>query len=563
MGKQHTKLKVTVIFIITLISLSSLCFLFQQNQRNIKIDSVSSSQNPFLEISSFSQDNYSSILEQPKNGVGEITVTNISFHEKGFDNSTKYDALDDDIGKDLNVSYSGTLFLETMVNASKNYLKDEYIDNDKVRIKLRDKLDVSYDNNSHDGLAGFMVYLPRLTPSEILKIQVDGTILAEDEYSLVIDNNNNEFVYFDYFNYFGSSVQNDFSMNITYSYDISFITWEIDQLNEDELVATEPFHNFEAEYKYQFYLKGDRFSGDNPTNTVEAENLTVGLIIELFDKDDLDNFSLALNEQEKDANNYQISSGIFNISLDHGFTANSSYFELNFTSAFQVRFQDPVSNSWAIDRLLSGNNIRQRIYIPQVLNGPEHLLLKYTFYEPTILNEQIRQISSQFGRNVIRLPVSAVEDPLEDQGILIYTPSLILGEYGCPFSIKYEATNSFRIIITDNINMPLWDVDVKVYYNGLLYGTYISNNYTQPLAPLVANENGEIILDYVPNGNYRLEIYQGARIIKSATINTSQETHYISTSIIHFPSVVLAFGIISVIILGIGILLFLRNKKRT
>jgi hypothetical protein len=560
MGKQNTRLKVVVILIITLISLSSLCFIFQQNQKNINIDPVLSNQNPSLQTSSFSQDNYSSILEQPKSGVGEITVTNISFYEKGFDNSTEYEALDDDIGKDLNVTYSGTTYIETLVNASKNYLKDEYVDNNKVRIKLRDTLEVSYDNTSHDGLAGFMVYLPRLTPIEIMEIQVDGDILAEDEYSLVTDEN---FIYFDYFDYYMKSESETFSMNITYSYDISFITWEIDQLNKDELIATEqPLYNFEAKYKYQFYLKGDQFSGDSPINTIEAENLTVGLIINLFDKDEISNFSLALNEEEKDANNHQISSGIFNISLNEDFTANSSFFELNFTSAFQVRFQDPVGNTWAIDRLLSGNNIRQRFYIPQVLSGPEHLLLTFSFYEPTILNEQIRQISSQFGRAVVRLPVSAVEEPLEDQGILIYTPSLIVGEYGCPFSIKYEAPNSFRIIVTDNINMPLWDVDMKVYYNGLLYGTYISNNYSQPLAPLIANENGEIIMEHLPNGDYRLEIFQGGRIIKSATINTDQETHYISTSIIHFPSVILAFGIISVIILGAGIVLYLRNKKR-
>ncbi|MGM0468062.1 MAG: hypothetical protein ACQERB_04555 [Promethearchaeati archaeon] len=559
MKKQHISKKIQIIIIINLIILSSFAFIFLLNNNKDSQTNSDVEQHSLLKINAFSKDEYSSILQEEKSGLGEISVLNISFHERGFDNSSQFNELDKDIGKDLNITYDGTSFVETMVNASRNYLKEGYINNNVVRIKLNETLLVNFDNTtSEEGLAGFLVYLPRLTSIEILEIYVGGSILTEDEYSIA----NDGFLKFDYFDYFDSPEDGQFSMNIIYSYELSLINWKIDQLNIDDLVANQSMQNFTAKYAYTFLLKGNKFSGNLPTSEIEADNLNVNLLVSLFDHQLLNNFSLALNSEQIDnIENYQVSYGKFNISLKDSFSANSSIFHLNFTSNFVIAFQDPVRYSWAIDRLVSGNNIRERIYFPQILEGPEHLLLKFTFYQETIEDEQIDDISSQFNRIVNHLPISEIEEPYINQGILVYTPSLIFGEYGCPFTIRYEATNDLRIIITDNINMPLWNLDVQIFYYNTVYGTYISNNFTQPIAPLVANENGEIILRYLPNGEYKIDIFRRGIKIKSVNISTEQETHYISTNVIHFPSVILSFGLISIVILLIGFFIYLRNKK--
>ncbi|TFF93472.1 MAG: hypothetical protein EU543_03570 [Promethearchaeota archaeon] len=559
MKKHHISKKIQIIIIINLIILSSFAFIFLLNNNKDSQTNSDVEQHSLLKINAFSKDEYSSILQEEKSGLGEISVLNISFHERGFDNSSQFNELDKDIGKDLNITYDGTSFVETMVNASRNYLKEGYINNNVVRIKLNETLLVNFDNTtSEEGLAGFLVYLPRLTSIEILEIYVGGSILTEDEYSIA----NDGFLKFDYFDYFDSPEDGQFSMNIIYSYELSLINWKIDQLNIDDLVANQSMQNFTAKYAYTFLLKGNKFSGNLPTSEIEADNLNVNLLVSLFDHQLLNNFSLALNSEQIDnIENYQVSYGKFNISLKDSFSANSSIFHLNFTSNFVIAFQDPVRYSWAIDRLVSGNNIRERIYFPQILEGPEHLLLKFTFYQETIEDEQIDDISSQFNRIVNHLPISEIEEPYINQGILVYTPSLIFGEYGCPFTIRYEATNDLRIIITDNINMPLWNLDVQIFYYNTVYGTYISNNFTQPIAPLVANENGEIILRYLPNGEYKIDIFRRGIKIKSVNISTEQETHYISTNVIHFPSVILSFGLISIVILLIGFFIYLRNKK--
>ncbi|TFG04620.1 MAG: hypothetical protein EU539_10485 [Promethearchaeota archaeon] len=559
MKKHNIRKKIKIIVVINLIILSSFSFMFLLNNNRFSQSNPDLEQHSLLKINAFSKDDYSSILQEEKSGLGEISVLNISFHQPGLDNSSQFNELDKDIGKDLNITYDGTSFEGTMVNASRNYLKEGYINNDVVRIKLNETLLVKFDNTtSEEGLAGFLVYLPRLTPIEILEIYVEGLVLTEDEYSIV----NDGFLKFDYFDYFDSPEDGQFSMNIIYSYDLNLINWKIDQLNIDDLIANQSMQNFTAKYAYTFLLKGNKFSGNLPTSEIEADNLNVNLLVSPFDHQLLNNFSLALNSEQIDnIEDYQVSYGKFNISLIDSFSANSSSFHLNFTSNFVIAFQDPVSQSWAIDRLVSGNNIRERIYFPQILEGPEHLLLKFTFYEETIEDEQITDIFSQFNRIIYHLPISEIEEPNFNQGILVYTPSLIFREHGCPFTIRYEATNELRIIITDNINMPLWNLDVQIFYYNQVYGTYISNNFTQPIAPLVANENGEIILRYLPNGEYKIDIFRRGIKIKSVSINTEQETHYISTNVIHFPSVILSFGLISIIILLIGFFMYLRNKK--
>jgi hypothetical protein len=93
-----------------------------------------------------------------------------------------------------------------------------------------------------------------------------------------------------------------------------------------------------------------------------------------FEKDQLENHSLSLKgEDVDDISNYLDTNNNINISLADSFRANNSAFSLNFTTEFRVGFKEPLSETWAIDRLINEADIRERIYFPSVIEGPEYL----------------------------------------------------------------------------------------------------------------------------------------------------------------------------------------------
>jgi len=62
-------------------------------------------------------------------------------------------------------------------------------------------------------------------------------------------------------------------------------------------------------------------------------------------------------------------------------------------------------------------------------------------------------------------------------------------------------------------------------------------------------------------GYYTIKIYQFGILQVVTTVNTYEENHLI-TSIIHFPSWILIFGIFSLLIFALGYRLHQKNKKR-
>jgi hypothetical protein len=131
----------------------------------------------------------------------------------------------------------------------------------------------------------------------------------------------------------------------------------------------------------------------------------------------------------------------------------------------------------------------------------------------------------------------------------------------CPFIIKYETERDLKLIITDNIRMPISGLDVKIYYYGILYGTYISQEVSQPIGPTLTDENGEILVKDVPNGNYTIKIYQGVNLIKEAEVSSYLEINYVTTQIIHFPIIVFIFSSIGGLIFILGLRIYLKQKK--
>jgi len=549
--KKNKKRCVFSALILSLMLLQTFAVLSTQINDPIRHNNTPSTS---LHTQSFKKEDFNSILQEVKSGLGTVSVLNISFHEEGFTNdSSKFPDLSNDISQGaLNVTYEGTQFEEVVLNASRNYLKDEYIDRNSISILLNDSLKVEYDNDlDSDGLCGFMVYLPRLYPVEIDKIYIDNSQLENDDYTL-----KNNFLKFNYLNYL-REYSGEFTLDVFYTYNLSINQWDLSQLNANDILVRQETQNITAEYKYFFTLSGESYSGDTPDagSITDANNLTVSLQVSPFEKDQLNNLSLSLNGQKKlQLSEYMDPNNNVNISLADSFTANNSVFSFNFTTDFRVTFLEPISRTWAIDRLVSQTNIRERIYFPSVIDGPRHLLVKFTIFESSITEINYRDYYSQFDR-----PFGLIPTP---QGSLnITTPALIKEEEACPFTIKYKAENRLKIVVKDNLRMPLIGLEVRVFYHEELYGTYISKEVNQPLAPLSTNENGEITLNYLPNGNYTIKIYQWGMHQASKTVSTANEVYYMHTNILHIPVLIMIFGISSAVIFFMGVLLYLRKNK--
>ncbi|TFG00362.1 MAG: hypothetical protein EU541_02480 [Promethearchaeota archaeon] len=547
--KMNKKRCVFSILILSLIIFQSVVLLYTQiNKQAISNHDPNTS----LQSQTFSEDDYNSILQEARSGLGTISILNISFTEKGFINYTsEFPNLDNDITQEaLNVSFLGTRFNKSLLNASRNYLKENYIDQNILSIYINESLEVVFDNDSDtiDGLCGYMVYLPRLTPIEIEKVFVNNTELEDEDYSI-----ENEYIKFNYLNY-GGNLVGHFSMDIFYSYNITLIEWRIAQLNEEDIVLKEKSQNISADYNYRFKLNALKYIGAFPFLRAVADNLEVSFQVSPFDMENLTDFKLTLKGEEvSNISDYIDYRNDIKISLSDSFRGDS-VFLFEFSTNFTVKFLKPVGYTWAIDRLVGESDTRERIYFPSVINGPQHIVVQFSIEEPSITSLQVKDFYSQFGRSV-----NLFSDP--EGFINITTPRLIKGEEACPFMIKYRAEKSLKLIITDTLNMPLIGVEVRIYYQGKLFGTYISQETVQPIGPLSTNQNGEISIKNIPIGNYTIKVYQYGMHQATRIVSTESNVHYIKTDIIHIPVLIIIFGSISAIIFILGILLYLRNNK--
>jgi hypothetical protein len=523
-------------------------------------------------LNSFSKEDYKPILDAPNYGLGYINLTRlVSFNEKGIINySLTFPELDDDISSGaLNISYIGTNYIKTVQVAQFNNLDTTVIKSDKIKILMNESISVEYNSSKEDS-EGFMIYNPRLYPRDLKQI------LVQNQSSSIIEELNSEdyilnsdgFIKFSFKNYFKTNYHN-FSMYVIFEYSLELLNWNINQDQGNVLQMTSSQHVYSPEFSYNFTLKGTKRNFNKTLVTILANNLYVELILNPLDKELFYDHQLLIDN--KKINDYLE----LDKSLKFNISAGQKSFILNFKINFTICFLNDVDFAWAIDRLVEGRNIRERIYLPSLISGPQYIFLKnVTFIENTINVDQVISNSSIFERNVnyidviISITQQSVEHSLiftqnavKRKGLRIFVPYIILGETN-PIILKYRANNNLKIIITDNINMPLVGSKVELYYYEKLFGTYISNDLNQPMAPVYSNENGEVIIEGLPNGNYTIRIYQNNQLIKKGLINTFSQIVIIQSNAIHFPVWIIIFGSISFILVLVGFIFYFKNKKR-
>ena len=530
---------------------------------NINID-------PKIQI--FSKDDYTPILDAPEQGLGNITITKLTFNEEGiFNRSDRYPNLVDDlISGALNITYLGTQYMQTNEIAQFNNLDKSLPDSDEITVLINESISVQY-NSSIGGSEGYLIYSPRLLPRVLNQVLVQNESssiieeLSEDEYSLDVD----DYLIFDYQNYFQDNFHN-FSIYLIFEYKLIAYGWELAQDPKNILTLTQQEQTFSPSFHYNFTLTGLKDPDNLTVSFIPADNLVVELIVNPLDKNLFYDQQLKINDQV--VNDFLEQDNLINVTI----SADAKLFSLTFKTNFTLKFENPVDYSWAIDRLIEGRNVRERIYFPSLISGPKHIYLQnVSLIENTITINQIISNSSLFDRPVnyfdviVSITQSSIdysliftENAVKRKGLRLTIPYLILGETN-PFLLKYDATNDLKIVITDNIRMPLVGYRIELLYFGKVFGTYISNDLTQPMAPAYSNENGEILIENVPNGNYTVKIYQDNVIIMDALINTFSEVNYINTRVPYFPLWILVFGGINGALILIGLIIYFNHKRRS
>jgi len=554
-----------ILFILLLIPILT-SYIFEDNKFYRIENTAQELPNPLA----FSIDDYEPILKDSSQNLGNITVSNLIFDEKGFyNNSVKYPDLQDDFSMGaLKMTYQNTSYLYTSLSARYDNL-DQASYNNKITVGLNESISVEY-NYSKSGAEGYLIYGFRLSPILIKEIYINNQStdpiekLDKNQYS--IDSSN--FINFNYYEYFQENTFNNFTMYIKYEYNITVNSWYLEQISQNHIIKTQE-KSFSPRFEYSFILGGYKWNETSIDEEVPANNLKAFLEVNLPDKEVLFNHSLEVSGLE--VSNYLGSNNLINLTT----YAEYSPIIIQFSANFTLRFEDPLDYSWAIDRLIENRDIRERIYFPSIISGPERIFIRHiTLFETSITIDQVMSNNSKFGRSLSYYDanISTIQEALDHsliftknsikkKGLRIILPYLVKGETN-PCIIKYKATKDLRLIITDNINMPLAGVKLELFYYNTLYGTYISNDQIQPMAPAFTNENGEIIISNVPNGIYSARIYLDNQLLLETDVSTFQDTNYIATNFLHFPSVILVLGSLFGIIILIGFIYHIKNRSK-
>jgi len=516
-------------------------------------------QEEVLNINDFTKNNYTEIRTTAKHGLGNITIDDISFNVlwPGFVNENIYHPLvtEDHIKGAISMNVKHMEFIETTSPALIDNLNSETGDKVIATYKLNETIQVNYSKSE----ARYLIYHSRFTDTKLLEFYVNnGTIITEltEGVDYTIDDRN--FLVFYYEDYFQKGRTFNFTMYLIWEHLLVFGNWEIEQMEDQVLEISEVEQELTPEFNYNFFLIARAYDQDLD-EILPISFWDVALTVNPLDKEKFNNHKLILNGIEVNIGEHLNSDNSLQIKLSDHFTPESNTFSLNFTSSYLLRFEEHLGNLWAIDRLVSQREIRERIYFCNLISGPRHIYLEnVVFYEPAIYFEEVINTYSLFNRDV--LFVDANNSISNRLGLNVTIPYLFVGET-CPFSIEYFTFQKLKIVITDNIKMPLVGAKIEVFHFGAIYGTYISNKTIQPIIPLKSDENGQIVLYNVPRGNYTIRVYWEGRFVKEASISTFNEINYVYTSIVHSPLWIIIFGGIIGIILILGAIFYLKYKK--
>ncbi|TFF97379.1 MAG: hypothetical protein EU540_08890 [Promethearchaeota archaeon] len=550
----------------------------EKNKHNYS-KNLSESSIPKPKTQGFSKDLYNPKIEEEKYGLGSINITKLEYYEHGFnstDNVSYSNYKQDLTSKALNMSFEGINFIKTSRIAQVDNRNEKIEDFKKITVILNETLSIQYNNTNTD----YLIYSSKLANCVIDQLLVENNTgirpVFRDNYTTK-EIDTIDFLIFNFKDFFKVTALS-FTMHIIWRYNLTIDPWQLTQDSSQELIIAEEDNIIYPRFNYNFHIIGKEYNLTHeivePYDILDADDLRVNLTIDHPDKNLLSSHSLSINGIRITTDFLHPDKSVYTKEL---IKANDSFIELDFTASFTLDFVDPVDYTWGIDRLVEDKDIRERIYFPMITSGPKHIFLKHVkILEETISFDQVIRCTSLFKRIVLykQINISELEEDLRNslifretatkkQGIKITLPYIIKEEI-CPFTIRYETSKDLRIVITDNINMPLSDLKVVIYFYDEKFGTYISKDKSQPLGPSITDENGEVLIEDVPNGNYTAKIYKrdSDDWIKKAEVSAFLDINYIVTPIIHFPLLILIFGGIGGIFFILGLIFYLKHEDK-
>ncbi len=349
--------------------------------------SNNSSDETYPKTQGFFKNKYNPILDQEKQGLGSINITDIRFNDIGINSSDSRPNLILDLSnKALNMTYIGTKFIRTTKVAKVDNINENITDNEKVTILLNESISVSYYNPIEE----YLIYAPRLTPFTEIQLMVENETanmleVPEEDYSVEkIDNIN--FLVFNYKNHY----KYNFTFHLIWEYNLTINNWNLNQDNNQELLIETLNQVLYPKFNYKFDLDGDKYIYDNLTSQYEkipADNLLVNVTINLPDREFLSSHSMKINLINVEVDFLTKDKSVYTKNFVR---ANNSKFDIEFTAYYIITFFDPVDETWSIDRLVEDKDIRERIYFPTIIRGPKHIYIKnLKILEETIGYDQV------------------------------------------------------------------------------------------------------------------------------------------------------------------------------
>jgi len=493
---------------------------------------------------------YEPVLSEKLNSLGNISIIDIDTQDQGFlYRNIGHDNIKNDLDSGNLIARNFDINNIHTIRPAKSNNTDKSDRFETIIVKFN--ISITFDYNS--SASGLLMYETNLHPSNLLKAYLNESLLPKDNYTI---ESNSAFIY----NYQEHHTAENGTLNFsfTYNYSINLENWVIRQNVYQDLSIVNETQKFSLDFTYKFKISA---SIKTPQGSfVLAENLTLGYLFCPQDSDKLYNFEYLIGNESKDINYHKTPQNWFNGSA----RANQTEISLQFTTDFTVAFKNVCHDFWAIDRLVWSNNIRERIYFIEIIDGPSSIYLeRLHFNELYIYYDQFKNLKTNFEREGIVEDLNTTEEDglTPTLGLKINLPYFIKNEV-LGVIIRYETTESLSVVVTDQIKMPLPGVSLKFYFFNQTYGTYISTVKSQPIPTKITDYAGQVILYNVPIGVYRVEVYNPlGQLVTNETADSSIAPNFVGTNIPHFPTTIIIFSIIYSIILGIGIWIYTKNKN--
>jgi len=494
---------------------------------------------------------YEPVLSEKLHDLGNISIIKMDTQDQGFlYRNGDYDNIKNDLNsgnlitRDFNLIFSNTIRPARFNNSD---IRDRF---ENIIVKFN--ISITFDYNS--SASGLLMYQTNLHPTNLLNVYLNETLLPKENYTL---DSKNAFIY----NYREQYIAENGTLCFIFTYDywISIEYWKINQSPNQNMIMINKTQIQSVNFTYNFTIKGLIKTSQGSIGL--AENLTLDFLFCIEDSIKLYNFEYLIGNESKDINTHKNSQNWFNGSCP----ANQTIISLKFTTDFLIAFNSVCYDFWAIDRLVQMDNIRERIYFLEILDGPSGIYLEgIQFIELNVYYSQFRKINTNFERvaNVTDLNTTEGGSLSPRLGLNITSSYFIKNEV-LAVIVEYQTTEFLSVVVSDHIKAPLAGMILKFYFFNQTYGTYISSVKSQPIPQKITNYAGQVLLYNVPIGVYTVEVYNSlGQFIMNGTADTSIALNYIDTTIMHFPTWIIIFSIIYSIILGLGAWIYIKNKNQ-